>query len=304
MRITFVLHPHQGRALAAGLRAPAAGADIRCGTRRAAGRLRRGLGAAPAVHDEQPGLKASSTSAPAWMRCCSCACRPRRKVVRLDDAGMSVQMAEYVCHAVIRHFREFDGYEADMAQGRGRTASRGCAADFPVGVMGLGVLGERVAQALAQFEFPVNGWSRTPRPSTACVLFGRAVERLSGGQPRAGVPAAADARHAPNILNRDTLGATATGRLCHQRGARRAPGGRRPAGAAGQRPPGRRHAGRVPHRAAAAGHPFWNHPKSPSRRTPRRARCATKALPRSPARSWRWSAGEARRRCGRPPRGY
>ena len=31
-------------------------------------------------------------------------------VVRLDDAGMSVQMAEYVCHAVIRYFRELDLY--------------------------------------------------------------------------------------------------------------------------------------------------------------------------------------------------
>ncbi|HSV46594.1 MAG TPA: NAD(P)-dependent oxidoreductase, partial [Ramlibacter sp.] len=35
--------------------------------------------------------------------------------------------------------------------------------DYPVGVMGLGVLGQRVAQALAGFEFPVNGWSRSPR---------------------------------------------------------------------------------------------------------------------------------------------
>ena len=35
--------------------------------------------------------------------------------------------------------------------------------DLPVGVMGLGVLGERVAKALAQFEFPVNGWSRSPK---------------------------------------------------------------------------------------------------------------------------------------------
>ena len=40
------------------------------------------------------------------------------RVVRLDDAGMAVQMAEYVCHAVIRHFREFDGYEADRQAGR------------------------------------------------------------------------------------------------------------------------------------------------------------------------------------------
>ena len=80
-------------------------------------------------------------------------------IVRLDDAGMSVQMAEYVCHAVIRHFREFDGYEADMRAGRWSYRKPRSRADFPVGVLGLGVLGERVARAVAQFDFPINGWA-------------------------------------------------------------------------------------------------------------------------------------------------
>ena len=85
------------------------------------------------------------------------------KVLRLDDAGMSVQMAEYVCHAVIRHFREFDGYEADVKLGKWSYRKPRSRADFPVGVMGMGVLGQRVAQAVAQFDFPVLGWSRTDR---------------------------------------------------------------------------------------------------------------------------------------------
>ena len=85
------------------------------------------------------------------------------KVVRLDDAGMSVQMAEYVCHAVIRHFREFEGYEADTAQGTWSFRKPRLRSEFPVGVMGLGVLGERVARALTAFEFPVNGWSRSAK---------------------------------------------------------------------------------------------------------------------------------------------
>ena len=95
---------------------------------------------------------------------------PGVPVVRLDDAGMSVQMAEYVCHAVIRHFREFDGYEADAAQGKWSYRKPRLRADFPVGVMGLGVLGERVSRALAQFEFPVMGWSRSARaiPGVRC----------------------------------------------------------------------------------------------------------------------------------------
>ncbi len=92
------------------------------------------------------------------------------RVVRLDDAGMAVQMAEYVCHALIRHFREFDGYEADTAQGQWSFRKPRTRSEFPVGVLGLGVLGARVAQAVASFEFPVHGWSRTPRalPGVTC----------------------------------------------------------------------------------------------------------------------------------------
>lgn len=85
------------------------------------------------------------------------------RVVRIDDGGMAVQMAEYVCHAVVRHFRELDAYEADMRAGHWGFRRPRVRAEFPVGVMGLGVLGERVARALAHFDFPVNGWSRSPK---------------------------------------------------------------------------------------------------------------------------------------------
>ncbi|MCB1988105.1 MAG: glyoxylate/hydroxypyruvate reductase A [Burkholderiaceae bacterium] len=88
---------------------------------------------------------------------------PHALVVRLDDAGMAVQMAEYVCHAVIRHFREFDACEAAMRAGQWAFRKPRLRQDFPVGVMGLGVLGARVAKALAHFDFPVNGWSRSPK---------------------------------------------------------------------------------------------------------------------------------------------
>jgi glyoxylate/hydroxypyruvate reductase A len=115
------------------------------------------------LFDEQPGLKAvfnlgAGVDALLQLKL------PRDAVlVRLDDAGMSVQMAEFVCHAVIRHFRELDLYEQEAAQGRWGFRKPRRREDFPVGIMGLGVLGARVAQAVAQFEFPVTGWSRTPR---------------------------------------------------------------------------------------------------------------------------------------------
>jgi glyoxylate/hydroxypyruvate reductase A len=115
------------------------------------------------LFDEQPGLNAvfnlgAGVDALLQLQL------PRDAVlVRLDDAGMSVQMAEFVCHAVIRHFRELDLYEQEAAQGRWGFRKPRRREDFPVGIMGLGVLGARVAQAVAQFEFPVTGWSRTPR---------------------------------------------------------------------------------------------------------------------------------------------
>ena len=98
------------------------------------------------------------------------------RVVRLDDAGMSVQMAEYVCHAVIGYFRELDAYAADIAHGKWSFRKPRNRAEFSVGVMGLGVLGERVAQALAQFEFPVLGWSRSAKAIAGVQCFAGAAQ--------------------------------------------------------------------------------------------------------------------------------
>ena len=101
---------------------------------------------------------------------------PRLKVVRLDDAGMSVQMAEYVCHAVIRHFREFDGYDLDAQEGKWSYRKPRSRSDFAVGVMGLGVLGERVAKALQLFDFPVNGYSRSAKKIEGVRSFSGAAQ--------------------------------------------------------------------------------------------------------------------------------
>jgi glyoxylate/hydroxypyruvate reductase len=113
--------------------------------------------------DEQPRLKAMFNIGAGVDALMKLRLPPGLAVVRLDDAGMSVQMAEYVCHTVIRHFREFDGYEADVKDGRWSHRRPRRRADFTVGVMGLGVLGQRVAKALRMFEFPVLGWSRTSK---------------------------------------------------------------------------------------------------------------------------------------------
>lgn len=127
-------------------------------------------------------------------------------VVRLDDAGMSVQMAEYVCHAVIRHFREFDGYESDVASGKWSYRKPRSRSDYTVGVMGLGILGERVSRVLTQFEFPVVGWSRSAKAVEGVTCFSGADglnEFLKA--TRILVCLLPLTPETENILNRDTL---------------------------------------------------------------------------------------------------
>jgi glyoxylate/hydroxypyruvate reductase A len=113
--------------------------------------------------DDQPGLRGLFNIGAGVDALLKLKLPPQTQVVRLDDAGMSVQMAEYVCHALIRHFREFDLYETEARAGRWSYRKPREREDFAVGVMGLGVLGERVARSVAQFEFPVNGWSRSAK---------------------------------------------------------------------------------------------------------------------------------------------
>jgi glyoxylate/hydroxypyruvate reductase A len=127
-------------------------------------------------------------------------------VVRLDDAGMSVQMAEYVCQAVIRHFRELDGYEADARAGKWTFRKPNARADFTVGIMGLGVLGERVAKALTAFEFPVLGWSRTAKTIDGVHCYaGQAQFNDFLAATRVLVCLMPLTPETTNIMNRDTL---------------------------------------------------------------------------------------------------
>ncbi len=84
-------------------------------------------------------------------------------VIRIDDGGMAVPMAEYVTHAVLGYFRQFDIYQQQAARREWKQLAPPNKKDFSVGILGLGVLGSRIAEALAHFNFPLHGWSRTKK---------------------------------------------------------------------------------------------------------------------------------------------
>lgn len=160
-----------------------------------------------AFFDEQPSLQAAFNTGAGVDALLALRIPAATRIVRLDDAGMSVQMAEFACHAVIRHFRELDGYEADVAQGRWSYRKPRARADYPVGVMGLGVLGERVARALTVFEFPVHGWSRTPKAIEGVTTHaGEAQLDAFLSQCRMLINLLPLTPDTENLLNRRTLG--------------------------------------------------------------------------------------------------
>jgi glyoxylate/hydroxypyruvate reductase A len=159
-----------------------------------------------AFFDEQPQLKVAFNIGAGVDAMLRLNIAPTTQLIRLDDAGMGVQMAEYVCHALIRHYRQFTDYDADKEAGVWQQREVLPRTAMPVGIMGLGVLGQRVAQAVAQFDFPVNGWSRSPKdlPGVRCFHGAEGFrDFLASSRVLVSVlPATPETR---DIINRDTL---------------------------------------------------------------------------------------------------
>jgi glyoxylate/hydroxypyruvate reductase len=208
MRITVCCSDTRIAPWIEGLRAALPGADIEEWRPGAAAADHAVVWAPPQqLLDEQAGLKGIFNIGAGVDALMKLRLPPQALVVRLDDAGMSVQMAEFVCHAVIRHFRELDGYERDAAQGKWGFRKPRVRADYPVGVLGLGVLGQRVARAVAAFEFPVRGWSRSARdvPGVQC-FAGEAQFDAFLADTRILVNLLPLTPETRNILDRATLG--------------------------------------------------------------------------------------------------
>lgn len=92
-------------------------------------------------------------------------------VVRVEDAGMGSQMAEYVLHGLIHASRQFDRYAENQARGQWLKLPAISYEAWPVGVMGLGAIGKQVAETLARAGYPVAGWSRSPKTVTGVRTF-------------------------------------------------------------------------------------------------------------------------------------
>ncbi len=132
-------------------------------------------------------------------------------LARMVDPGMTAGMVEYVCGHVLRHHL---GMDQDIRRQDAAWSPHVAplAADRPVTVLGLGVLGSACAQALAGLGFPITGWSSTAKsiPGLRCLDGKDGLHHaLKGAQII--VLLLPDTLATRDIMNAETLAMTAAG---------------------------------------------------------------------------------------------
>jgi len=84
-------------------------------------------------------------------------------VTRVVEPSMAQSMSEYAVLGVLNYCRQFDLYRSDQSQKKWQPRIPLLAADMRIGIMGLGQLGKDTAKKLSNLDFPVTGWSQTPK---------------------------------------------------------------------------------------------------------------------------------------------
>ncbi|MGM1053306.1 MAG: 2-hydroxyacid dehydrogenase [Pseudomonadota bacterium] len=84
-------------------------------------------------------------------------------IVKLRDAGMGDLIGDYVRYGILHFQRDFDRYRRQQHARQWREHAVVDKVDWPVGVLGLGAIGAKVAAMVAADGFPVHGWSRSEK---------------------------------------------------------------------------------------------------------------------------------------------
>ena len=84
-------------------------------------------------------------------------------ITRVFDPDQAREMSEWTLYMVLHFHRLMHEYAELRAEGRWQALGRRNTHDTRVGVLGLGIMGDMTARRLAALEFPVTGWSRSPK---------------------------------------------------------------------------------------------------------------------------------------------
>ena len=92
-------------------------------------------------------------------------------VTRSVDPAQARRMAQYVALCVLRWHRELQRYEAQQRERAWSRRVPDVESLWSVGLMGFGVLGTVVAEALHPLGYPLRAWTRTPRQHGLVTCF-------------------------------------------------------------------------------------------------------------------------------------
>ena len=82
-------------------------------------------------------------------------------IVRLADETMAGELAAYAAHWVAHFHHKLDIYLNQQAARAWRPIRATATVDFPVGILGFGVIGRHIGNCLAGLGYPINAWTRT-----------------------------------------------------------------------------------------------------------------------------------------------
>jgi glyoxylate/hydroxypyruvate reductase A len=164
--------------------------------------------------DHYPNLRAVcsiAAGADNILRCPSL--RDDIEVVRVVEPAQAEMMSGFVIWHVIWHQRRFATYLAQQRDKVWRRLGSRSVQHVPVGILGFGAIGARVAADLAMLGFPVKVWSRSAKQVPAGITGYHGRDGLKTMLPETEIlvnllPLTAETR---GILNRDLFGAMRRG---------------------------------------------------------------------------------------------
>ncbi|KAA3627486.1 MAG: glyoxylate/hydroxypyruvate reductase A [Bacteroidetes bacterium] len=85
------------------------------------------------------------------------------KICRIVDKQLSTAMNEFLLALIMNHLRGLNSYKKDQTQGKWLPRPYLLIQDVRIGIMGMGQLGQSLAQNLIALGFKVSGWSNSKK---------------------------------------------------------------------------------------------------------------------------------------------
>ncbi len=93
------------------------------------------------------------------------------QMVRIIDPRLSSDMAQFALAVIMKKLRRLSDFVRWQQEGRWNKKSYERIEEVRIGIMGVGVIGNHVAEYLQKIGFRTSGWARTPRSNASYPVF-------------------------------------------------------------------------------------------------------------------------------------